>query len=86
LRAQLKEKEDGCNNLESEIVYLRKKLEKSNTNMKFEKSSTTLDEIQNCQRSPLDKTNLGYSEKNETTKEVIQEDIHTRIYYFAHHG
>jgi hypothetical protein len=42
LRAQLKEKEDVCNSLESEIVCLRKELERSNTNMKFEKSSTTL--------------------------------------------
>jgi hypothetical protein len=69
LRAQLKEKEDVCNSLESEIVCLRKELEKSNTNMKFEKSSATLDEILNCQRSPFDKTGLGYSEKKETAKE-----------------
>jgi hypothetical protein len=37
--------------------------------MKFEKISATLDEILNCQRSPFDKTGLGYSEKKETAKE-----------------
>jgi hypothetical protein len=35
LRAQLKEKEDSCNSIEYEIVYLRKELEKSHTNTKF---------------------------------------------------
>jgi hypothetical protein len=37
--------------------------------MKFEKSFATLDEILNCQRSPIDKTCLGYSEEKETVKE-----------------
>jgi hypothetical protein len=37
--------------------------------MKFEKSSTTLSEILNCQRSPFDKTVLGYSEKKEVSNE-----------------
>jgi uncharacterized protein (DUF2252 family) len=32
-------------------------------NMKFEKRSTTLNEILNCQRSSFDKTGVGYSEK-----------------------
>jgi hypothetical protein len=37
--------------------------------MKFEKISTTLNEILNCQRSPFDKTGLGYSEKKEVANE-----------------
>jgi hypothetical protein len=37
--------------------------------MKFEKRFATLDEILICQRSPFHKTGLGYSEKNETSKE-----------------
>jgi hypothetical protein len=37
--------------------------------MKFQKSSTTLNEILNCQRSPFDKTGLGYSEKKVDVEE-----------------
>ena len=37
--------------------------------MKFEKSSVALEEILNCQRSPFDKTVLGYSEKKEVSNE-----------------
>jgi hypothetical protein len=37
--------------------------------MKFKKSSTTLNEILNRQRSPLDKTGLGCSEKKEAANE-----------------
>jgi hypothetical protein len=37
--------------------------------MKFKKSSTTLNEILNRQRSPFDRTSLGYSEKKEVTNE-----------------
>jgi hypothetical protein len=33
--------------------------------MKFEKRSTTLNEILNCQRSSFEKTGLGYCEKKE---------------------
>ena len=69
LRAQLKEKEDSCNNLEFEIVYLRKELEKSHTNTKFENISTTLNEILNRQISPFDKTSLGYNENKEAANE-----------------
>jgi hypothetical protein len=37
--------------------------------MKFEKISTTLNEILNFQRSPFDRTGLGYSEKKEVANE-----------------
>jgi hypothetical protein len=60
LRDQLKNKEDVCNNLEYEIVCLRKELEKSNTNMKFEKRYATLDEILNLQMSPFEKSGLRF--------------------------
>jgi hypothetical protein len=41
IKVQLKEKEDICNTLESEIVHMRKKLEKST------RRSIVLDEILN---------------------------------------
>jgi hypothetical protein len=69
LKSQLKERENICNSLESEIVYLRRELERSSTNIKYEKSSTTLNEILNHQRSPFDKTGLGYNKGKETANE-----------------
>jgi hypothetical protein len=62
LKDQINEKEDSCCKLEDEIVDLRKKVEKSN---KFLNSSLILDEILESQRSPYDKSGLGY--KKETT-------------------
>jgi hypothetical protein len=50
-------------------VCLREELERSNTSIKFENNSSSLNEILNCQRSPFDRTGLGYSENKETTKE-----------------
>jgi hypothetical protein len=62
LKNQINEKEESCHKLEAEIVDLRKKVEKSN---KFLNSSRILDEILESQRSPCDKSGLGY--KKETT-------------------
>jgi hypothetical protein len=62
LKNQIKEKEESCCKLEAEIVDLRKKVEKSN---KFLNSSIILDEIMEGQRSPYDKSCLGY--KGEAT-------------------
>jgi hypothetical protein len=52
LKIQINEKEDSCCKLEDEIVYLRKKVEKSN---KFLNSSQILDEILETQRPSCDK-------------------------------
>jgi hypothetical protein len=64
VRIQLKEKEENCEKIESETVSLRKELEKTtiklNRSLKFEKSTETLYNIINCQRSPFIKTGLGY--------------------------
>jgi hypothetical protein len=57
LKNQINEKEESCHKLEAEIVDLRKKVEKSN---KFLNSSRILDEILESQRSPCDKSGLGY--------------------------
>ena len=73
VRIQLKEKEENCDNLEVELVSLKRDLEKSiaqlNRILKFEKSSKTLDHIINCQRSPFIKMGLGYKKNYITTQE-----------------
>jgi hypothetical protein len=60
LKNQINEKEESCDKLEAEIVNLRKKVEKSK---KFLNSSKNLDEILESQRSPYDKSSLGYKEE-----------------------
>src|ERR1700733_7349736 len=62
LQFQIDEKERHLEKLEGEIVRLRKEIEKTKAiNLKFVKGSETLDEIINVQRSPLNKTGLGYN-------------------------
>jgi chromosome segregation ATPase len=65
LKNQVNEKEESCHKLEDEVVDLKKKVEKSNTHIKFMNSSTILNEILDSQRSSNDKLGLGY--KNEDT-------------------
>eukprot|EP00253_Pinus_taeda_P012979 PITA_12979 len=65
LQFQIDEKERHLEKLEGEIVGLRKEIEKTkDINLKFVKGSETLDEIINVQRSPLNKTGLGYNGEN----------------------
>jgi hypothetical protein len=63
---QLKKKEEKCEELQSEIVCLRKELEKTiiklNRSLKFEKSIETLESIISCQWYPFIKTSLGYDD------------------------
>jgi hypothetical protein len=61
LKNQINEKKESCCKLEVEIVDLRKKVEKSN---KFLHSLRILDEILESQRSPCDKSGLGYKEED----------------------
>eukprot|EP00253_Pinus_taeda_P020209 PITA_20209 len=62
LQFQIDEKEKFLEKLEGEIVGHRKEVEKTKPiNLKFVKGSETLDEIINVQRSPLNKTGLGYN-------------------------
>jgi hypothetical protein len=63
LKNQVNEKEESCHKLEVEVFDLRKKVEKSNTHIKFMNSSTILDEILDRQRSPNDKSSLGYNKE-----------------------
>jgi hypothetical protein len=60
LKNQRNEKEESCCKLEAEIVDLRMKVEKSN---KFLNRSLILDEILESQRSPYDKSGLGYKKE-----------------------
>jgi hypothetical protein len=60
LKNQINEKEESCHKLEAEVVDLRKKVEKSN---KFLNSSQILSEILESQRSPYDKSGLGYKKE-----------------------
>ena len=76
LRDQLEEKEVTNQKHEFEIVNLRKKIEKSNyhekfnsISVKFQDSSIVLDKILDWQRSPLDKTSLGYKKNKEKYKD-----------------
>jgi hypothetical protein len=63
LKNQINEKEESCHKLEAEVVDLRKKIEKSNNHIKFMNNSTILDEILDSQRSPHDKSGLGYNKE-----------------------
>jgi chromosome segregation ATPase len=60
LKNQVNEKEESCHKMEAEVVELRRKVEKSK---RFMNNSTTLDEILDCQRSPNDKSGLGYNKE-----------------------
>ena len=48
-----------------EVVGLRKKYEKNDAFVKFKDNSVVLDKILDCQRSPCDKTGLGYKKDKE---------------------
>jgi hypothetical protein len=63
----LEKKEESCHELEVEVVNLRKKVEKSDTQIKFLNKSMTLDEILDSQRSPNDKSGLGYNKEEIST-------------------
>ena len=60
LKRQLEEKEVTVQKLELEVVGLRKKDKKNEALVKLQDSSIVLDKILDCQRSPLNKTGLGY--------------------------
>jgi hypothetical protein len=64
LKKKVNEKEKSCHKLEADVFYLRKKVEKSNTHIKFKNNSTILDEILDSQRSPNDKSGLGYNKES----------------------
>jgi hypothetical protein len=58
---QLNDKKQVCEKLEAEIKLLKNEIEKVNKGSQFENSSRILNEIINSQRSPNNKTSLGYT-------------------------
>ena len=76
LRDKLEEKEVTSQKHEFEIVNLRKRIEKSkhhekfnSSSVKLQDSSIVLDNILDFQRSPLDKTGLGYKKNKEKSED-----------------
>ena len=61
MKDKLDEKEEQCQNLEIELVGLKKTSENSNVCVKFSNISIILDEILDYQRSPFHKYFLGYN-------------------------
>ena len=57
--------------MKREVVGLRKKGEKNDALVKFKDSSVVLDKILDCQRSPFDKTGLGYKKEGEKYEDGI---------------
>ena len=51
-----------------EVVGLRKKGKKNEALVKLQDSSIILDKILDCQRSPLNKTGLGYKKNKEKSE------------------
>ena len=61
LKDLLNEKEKSCQNLEIEMVDLKRKVEwNNNAHNKLQNNSIILDEILDSQKSPFDKIGLGY--------------------------
>jgi hypothetical protein len=59
---QLNDREQDCENLEAEIILLKGEIEKEKKQSRFENSSKILNDIINSQRSPSNKTGLGYDQ------------------------
>jgi hypothetical protein len=57
MNIQMMKKEEDCEKIEEEVVTLRVEVVKLNKNLK---SSQVLEDILRCQRSPFNKTCLGY--------------------------
>ena len=63
MRNHLNKTEESCHKMEEEVLNLRKKVENSNTQVKFLNKSMILDEILDIHRSPNDKSGLGYNKE-----------------------
>ena len=67
-----------------EVVELRKKVEKFGAHVKFNNSSFILGEILERQRSPCDKSGLGYTRKMKSIKlghgplGSMKQDLHSQ--------
>ena len=80
----LAEKDKHNEELECEIVGLRKEIEKTKAlNLRFAKGSEILDEIIKVQCSPLIKTGLGYSEETSQAQKQAQKPSTSKSYLDA---
>jgi hypothetical protein len=66
---QLSDKKQACEKLEAEIKLLKGELEKEKKRSNFGNSSKILDEILSSQRSPNNKTGLGYTQDSTSTSQ-----------------
>jgi hypothetical protein len=62
-------KKQVCEKLEAEIKLLKSEIEKEKKGSQFENSSKILDEIISSQRSPNNKTGLGYTQDSTSTSQ-----------------
>jgi hypothetical protein len=77
LKENLEEKDRIIGNLEAEIVTLRKDIQKKN----MQNSSKVLDDIINSQKSHLDKTQLGYTQKEKgSISKTTDKETYPKIY------
>jgi hypothetical protein len=61
---QLNNREHDYENLEAEIVLLKREIEKEKKQSRFENNSKILNDILNSQRLPSNKIGIGYDQKN----------------------
>jgi DNA repair exonuclease SbcCD ATPase subunit len=66
---QLNDKKQVCEKLEAEIKLLKSEIEKEKKGSQFGNSSKILDEIISSQRSPNNKTGLGYTQDSTSTSQ-----------------
>jgi hypothetical protein len=66
---QLSDKKQACEKLEADITLLKNELEKEKKRSNFGNSSKILDEIISSQRSPNNKTGLGYIQDSTSTSQ-----------------
>jgi hypothetical protein len=77
LKEQLEEKDRIIKNLEVEIVTLRKDIQKKN----MQNSSKVLDDIISSQKSHLDKSGLGYNQKEKgSSSKTTEQETNTKLY------
>ena len=69
MKSQLEEKEETVQKLELEVVGLKKKGKKNESLVKLQDNSIVLDKILDCQRSPLERTGLGYKKNKEKSED-----------------
>jgi hypothetical protein len=66
---QLNDKKQVCEKLEADIKLLESEIEKEKKGSQFGNSSNILDEILSSQRSPNNKTGLGYTQDSNSTSQ-----------------